>query len=140
MDGVRIRIVEIAESASPRGILSARDSQALADSETASRTSRPPSGQDIAHARLVHEKAADILMQLSGVQGVGITASADGPGEAALIVYLVRGKTHEAIPQLVEGVRTVVRESNPFRSAFGSATASGCSPSPSIKRRLQIKR
>jgi len=139
VDGVRARIVEVAESLSPRGILSAGDSRLLADSATGGRTIRSPSAKDLAHARFVHEKTVDGLMHLSGIQGLGITASADGPGEAALIVYLVRGKSHDAIPQLVEGVRTVIRESSPFRSGFGTA-ARGCSPSANMKRRLQIKR
>ena len=33
-------------------------------------------------------------MHLSGVQAVGVTASADAPGEAALLFYVVRGATH----------------------------------------------
>jgi hypothetical protein len=141
VDGVRIRIVEIVESLSTRGIVSAQDSQVLADGGTSGQTIRSPSAHDIAQARLIHEKTADGLMHLSGVQAVGITASADGPGEAALVVYLVRGKTHDAIPQLVDGMRTVIRESSPFRVGFGtSAARSACSPLPGMERNSQVKR
>jgi hypothetical protein len=140
VDGIRIRVVEVTEGGQPRGILSPRDSQTLVDSGMAGRALRAPSTQDLAFARLVHEKAADGLMRLSGIQGVGITASADGPGEAALIVYTVRGKAHDAIPQLVEGVRTVIRESSPFRAGFGTSATRGCSVPSSAKRNLQIQR
>jgi hypothetical protein len=54
------------------------------------------------------------LMKQPGVQGVGITSSVDAPGEAALMIYLVRGEKHNAIPVEIEGLRTRVRETSRF--------------------------
>jgi hypothetical protein len=68
------------------------------------------------------------LMKKSGVQGVGIGSSVDAPGEAALVIFLVRGVTHDPIPAVIDGLRTRVRESSPFRAGFSDARAqSGCS-------------
>jgi len=68
------------------------------------------------------------LMQQPGVQGVGITSSADSPGEAALMVFLIRGVAHPPIPQQIDGLRTRIRESSRFRAGFGDrAPQSPCS-------------
>lgn len=141
ISGVRTRFVEISESLSSRGLLSARDSQALIDEGTVGQTAHALRAQDIAHARLVHQKAVDDLMHVSGVHAVGITASADAPGEAALAVYVVRGKARDTVPQLIDGVRTVIRESSPFRAGFGTGGARrGCSSLSRVKGNLQVKR
>jgi hypothetical protein len=65
-------------------------------------------------AKLVHAAHVDELMKQPGVQGVGITSSADAPGEAALMIYLIRGAKHDAIPAVIDGVRTRVRETSRF--------------------------
>jgi hypothetical protein len=50
---------------------------------------------------------------------VGITSSIDAPGEAALMIFEIRGAAHGPIPPVIEGVRTRVRESSRFRSGRG---------------------
>ena len=65
-------------------------------------------------AKAVHTAHADELMKEPGVQGVGITSSADAPGEAALMIYLIRGEKHNAIPAVIEGLRTRMRETSRF--------------------------
>jgi hypothetical protein len=62
----------------------------------------------------VHAAHVKELMNQPGVQGVGITSSADAPGEAALMIYLIRGQQHNAIPASIDGLRTRVRESSRF--------------------------
>jgi hypothetical protein len=43
---------------------------------------------------------------------VGITSSADAPGEAALLVVFVRGMAHDPVPAAIDGLRTRVRETS----------------------------
>jgi len=70
------------------------------------------------------------------VQGVGITSSVDSPGDAALMIFLIRGVAHPAIPPLIDGLRTRVRESTRFRAGFGDAQPKrGCSVPRRGKRR-----
>ena len=60
---------------------------------------------------------------MSGVQGVGITSSVDSPGEAALMILLIQGMPHPAIPPVIDGLRTRIRESTPFRAGLGDPSA-----------------
>ena len=70
-------------------------------------------------------------MRKTGVQGAGIGSSADSPGEAALMIFLVRGVEHEPIPQVIDGVRTRVRESSPFVAGVGNDYLdTGCKVQP----------
>jgi hypothetical protein len=50
---------------------------------------------------------------MNGVQGVGIGASSDRAGEAALVVFTIR---HDTIPGVLDGVRITVRESKSIPS------------------------
>jgi hypothetical protein len=60
-------------------------------------------------------------MSQPGVQGVGISTSLDAPGEAALMIFLVRGVAHNPIPPVIDGLRTRVRESSRFTAGAGDA-------------------
>jgi hypothetical protein len=61
------------------------------------------------------------------VQGVGITSSMDSPGEAALLIYLIRGVEHPPIPTVIDGLRTRVREGSRFKAGLGATQpASTC--------------
>ena len=55
---------------------------------------------------------------MAGVQGVGVTSSMDSPGEAALMIFVIRGVTHAPIPPVIDGLRTRVRESSRFRAGY----------------------
>jgi len=68
----------------------------------------------VERAKVVHAASAGGLMRQRGVQGVGISSSADAPGEAALIVFVIRGVPHDPIPAVIDGVRTRVRETGRF--------------------------
>ncbi len=119
VDGVRSRIIE-ADLFLKRGLLSAADSAALEQSAPLPQLVYSVPDAEIARAKVVHAAHADEWMNKSGVQGVGIGSSVDSPGEAALIIFLIRGFPHDPIPLVIDGVRTRVRESSRFRTGFGS--------------------
>jgi hypothetical protein len=120
IDGVRMRIVEV--TTSPRyGALSQAES-AKAELAAVSVTSASQlSESEFQRAKKVHSVRGSALLKQSGVQGVGISPSLDSAGEAALMVFLVRGVTHDAIPPVIDGVRTRVRESSRFHANYGAA-------------------
>jgi hypothetical protein len=82
----------------------------------------------MARAKVVQAAHQVELLKQPGVQGVGITSSVDSPGEAALLIYLTRGVEHGAIPQVIDNLRTRVREGDRFRADYGGAHPKrGCS-------------
>lgn len=135
VDGVRTRIIE-GDIFSRRGILSSEESGALEQSQAPPQLAYSISETEIARAKIVHEKHVDELMKMTGVQGVGITSSVDSPGEAALMIFLIRGVAHPAIPPVIDGVRTRIRESSRFRAGFGDAQPQGACSVPFPKKRL----
>ena len=136
VDGVRTRIVE-ADLFPRRGAISA------ADTKVNEQVAAPPqavysiSQAEYDRARVVHAAHADAIMQQRGVQGVGISSSADSPGEAALMMFLIRGAAHGAIPPVIDGLRTRVRESSRFRAGYrGGQERRVCTvPMPKRKQR-----
>jgi hypothetical protein len=138
LDGVRTRIVR-GEANAPRGVLEESESTPLAangDTFSVSGVSEAL----MAQAKAVHAAHVDEWMKKSGVQGFGITSSADAPGEAALMIFLIRGMAHPPIPPVIDGVRTRVRESSRFRAGFGASQPKrGCSvSSPGKKPEKQL--
>jgi hypothetical protein len=77
-----------------------------------------PSPSEMARARAVKNARARGLMQHPAVQGVGIGAHPDRPGEAVLVIYLEAGRPAPAIPAMIDGVSTHVIRTDRFR-AFG---------------------
>jgi hypothetical protein len=119
VDGVRTRIVESAGEAG-HGILSQEESRPLATQEaTFAVTSL--SEAEMTRAKSIHTAHVEEWMKKAGVQGFGITSSADSPGEAALMIFLISGALHEPIPAVIDGVRTRVRESSRFHAGFINA-------------------
>src|SRR5437660_8169084 len=126
-EGIRTRIVE-GDLFSRRGAVTATESTALEEGAVPPQIVYPISDAEVARAKIVHAAHSDEWMKKAGVQGVGIGSSADAPGEAALVIFLIRGVAHEPIPPVIDGLRTRVRESSRFRAGFGDAPAkSGCS-------------
>lgn len=119
IEGIRTRIVE-REVFPSRGAMSAEESAEMEQSAAPAQMVYPVSDAEVARAKVVHAAHADEWMKKPGVQGVGIGPSVDSPGEAALVIFLIRGAAHEAIPQVIDGVRTRVRESSRFRAGFGN--------------------
>ena len=132
LDGVRTRMA-LAEANTPRGVLDEVQSAPLianGDTFSVSSLSQP----QMALARTVHKAHVDEWMKKQGVQGFGITSSADAPGEAALMIFLIRGVAHPAIPPVIDGLRTRLRESSPFRAGFGNTQPQGACSVPIQKR------
>src|ERR1700722_9344545 len=129
VDGVRTRLIE-SNSASVRGALSPQQSAQLgSQSEQAQAIEIPVSA--IEQTKSVKEQHVMELMSDPAVVGVGVSASLDSPGDPALMIYVLKGKTHNAIPASIDGVRTRIKETSPFRAnvahpAKSTTTAAGC--------------
>jgi hypothetical protein len=131
VDGIRTRIIE-GDFFAHRGALTAAESAELEQSVAPPQLVYSIPDSEMARAQAVHSAHVDEWMKQSGVQGFGITSSVDSPGEAALMIFLIRGVAHPTIPPVVDGLRTRVRESSRFRAGFGDAQPQrGCTvPSP----------
>jgi len=129
LEGIATRIVQ-SGATGPHGIF---------DMDTAARIAPvndffavgSVSQEELLRAKTVHTAHVDELMSQSGIQGVGITSSADAPGEAALMIFVVRGVPRNAIPVTIDGLRTRIRESSRFTAGQrGKETISGCKVPP----------
>jgi len=136
VDGVRTRIVENILFAR-RGMLSAAESAQLQQAVPASPEVYPISEAELARAKAVHAARANDQMSEPGVQGVGITSSLDAPGEAALMILLVRGVAHNPIPPVIDGLRTRVRESSRFTAGAGDAHSKAACAVPATQTPLR---
>jgi hypothetical protein len=72
--------------------------------------------QEIDHATTVKESHVTEFLGHPGIQGVGVSVSADNPTEAAISIYVVKGVAHQPIPAVIDGVRTRVFEGDRFRA------------------------
>jgi hypothetical protein len=130
VDGVRTRVIE-QPLFSKRGAISAEDSALLEKSATTPQLVYPVSAAEMARAKVVHTAHVEALMKQAGVQGVGIGSSVDSPGEAALMIFTIRGVPQVPIPAVIDGLRTRVRESSRFRAGFvGSEVQRACKLPP----------
>jgi hypothetical protein len=125
LEGIRTRIVK-GGTETPRGVLDEAQSERWTPSGDVFFVSSL-SGEKVTQAKAILAAHMDEWMKKPDVQGFGITSSADAPGEAALMIYLIRGVRHDPIPPVIDGLRTRVRESSRFRTGFGDAPARrGC--------------
>jgi hypothetical protein len=134
VDGVRTRVVE-GPLFAQRGVLSAKESAQLEQSIPAGPEVYAISDAELSRAKAVHAVHAQEQMSQPGVQGVGISSSLDAPGEAALMIFLVRGAAHNPIPAVIDGLRTRVRETSQFRAGTHDANSrsSGACQVPSLQ-------
>lgn len=72
--------------------------------------------QDFDHAIAVKESHVADLMSQPGIQGLGVGRSSDNPAEPAIVVYVISGVAHTAIPATIEGIRTKIVEGDRFRA------------------------
>jgi hypothetical protein len=129
--GVRTRIVE-GDLFARRGMISAADTAINEQASPAPQVVYAISTAEMQRANVVHDAHAKELMTQPGVQGVGVGTSIDAPGEAALMIFLVRGVAHPAIPPVIDRLRTRVRESSRFRAGDRERR-----PQPSKSERLK---
>jgi len=115
VDGVRTKIVQASAS-------TASQAQAREDQIVAALTE-----SEVSRARGVKHQHAQDLMATAGIIGVGVGASNDSPGESALVVFVEKGKA-VAVPAVIDGVRTKVVVTDPFRTFnWGKRTVNACS-------------
>lgn len=133
VDGVRTRIVE-SEPFAQRGILSAEESAALEQSAEPPQAVYSISNIEFRRALAVHTARAEEWMKQPGVQGFGVSSSVDSRGEAALMIFLIQGIPHPAIPPVIDGVRTRIRVSSRFRAGLDGPRRACPVPTPKRKR------
>lgn len=129
LEGIGTRVVQ-ATSTAPHGVFDVDTAARFAPAvETFAVESISES--EIARAEAVHAAHANELLKQSGIQGVGITSSADSPGEAALMIFVIRGVPRQPVPAVIDGLRTRIRESSRFTAGQrGTETVSGCKVPP----------
>jgi len=113
--GVRTRIVEGSFEV-PAGPLSAASSTAWDHEAGAPLFIQAVEPAEVERARAVHAVHGDELLTRRGVQGVGVASSLDSPGEAALVIFVIRGMKRDPIPPVIDGLRTRIRETDRFRA------------------------
>jgi hypothetical protein len=86
------------------------------------------SEQEVQRATAVKLRHEVRLMSDPAVVGVGVGASDDNPGEAALVLYVDRERAHAAIPAEIEGVRTKVIVTDRFHATSDQGQAANMSP------------
>jgi len=127
VDGIRTRIIE-GDLFARRGALSTEESAALEKAAAPPQIVYSISEAETARAKVVHTAHFEELLKRAGVHAVGISSSVDSPGEAALMIFVIRGAAHDPIPPVIDGLRTRVRESSPFRVGRGdTAPQRACS-------------
>ena len=137
IDGVRTRLVE-SNSTIAHGPLTSQQSAQLA-AQSPQAQSVTISDAAISQTKSIKEQHAASLMSDPAIIGVGVSASLDSPGDPALMIYVLKGKAHGAIPTTIDGVRTRIKETGPFRANVAhplksTTTAAGCrvpKPTPS---------
>lgn len=126
LDGIATRIVQASPSNNPHGVFEADAAQRIAPVVNTFAV-QGLSSQELARAKAVHTAHVAEWMKQPGVQGVGITSSADAPGEAALMIFVVRGVARNPIPPTIDGLRTRIRESSRFTAGQrGTQASTGC--------------
>jgi hypothetical protein len=132
VEGIRTRIIE-GELFASRGALSAEESAALEKSAAPPQLVYAISEAETARAKVVHTAHFEELLKRAGVHAVGISSSVDSPGEAALMIFVIRSAAHDPVPPVVDGLRTRIRESSPFRVGRGDATPRRACSLPNTK-------
>jgi len=112
LEGVGTRILS-QRGAATRGMLEYEEALRIAPAQDVFAVNAI-SPAEMERARAVHTAHVNELFKQPGVQGVGITSSADAPGEAALMIYVIRGEKRNTVPPVIDGLRTRVRETSRF--------------------------
>jgi hypothetical protein len=123
LDGIATRVVEV-PSRPQAQVLSATESAALTPKASSGEITPALSKSELDRASIVKSQHVLELLTYKDVQGVGVGASADHPGEAALVIFTVRGMAGDSIPAAIDGIRTRVRESSHFHLGSTSSKRS----------------
>ncbi|HXR33003.1 MAG TPA: hypothetical protein VN830_04820 [Verrucomicrobiae bacterium] len=126
IDGVRTRLIEGSDWAH-HGLLNSEESANLLSTVGRPQIVYPLQQGEYLRAKTVHSAHVTQLLKQAGILGVGITSSIDAPGEAALLIYVLRGASQDNIPAEIDGLRTRVRETSPFTTGRrGNEPARSC--------------
>jgi hypothetical protein len=126
IEGKRTRVIETDNPAAQGAVSQEQSAQLAAESAVVQAAEIPASA--IENARQIKEKHVAELMNDPGVIGVGVGASFDNPGEPALGIFVLENKAHKPIPATIDGVRTRIKETSPFRAIVDhSSSPAGCS-------------
>jgi hypothetical protein len=137
LEGVGTRIVARREGVA-RGVLEYEEAAQIAPVQDVFAVNAI-SKAELERARAVHAAHVKEWMKQPGVQGVGITSSADAPGEAALMIYLLLAGKHNAVPAAIDGLRTRVRETSRFTAGRrGEEPLEGCKVPPKLLEMKQL--
>ena len=131
LEGVRTRVVEL-PSVGMRGSLSAEQSAQLLAQATVS--TAPLEATVVASATAIKKQEAAALMSDPSVKGVGVSASLDSPGDAALLIFVLANHAHPPIPATIDGLRTRIRETYGFHAGDHLPSAKGCRVSAAAKQ------
>lgn len=132
IDGIRTRIIETGNPAA-QGALSQQQAAQLAAESAAAQPSAIPASA-IENARQIKEQHVAELMSDPAVQGVGVGASFDSPGESAIGIFVLKNKPHQPIPATIDGIRTRIKETTGFRAIVDhSPSAAGCAARKSAR-------
>jgi hypothetical protein len=74
------------------------------------------SAQQLSQAKSVKEAHVSEFLGKPGIQGFGISISADNPTEIAISFSLVQGEAHPPIPATIDGLRTRIFEGTRFHA------------------------
>jgi hypothetical protein len=129
IDGVRTRLIE-SNSPTAHGPLTPQQTAELA-MQSAQAQIVTISDAAIAQTKSIKEQHAASLMSDPAIIGVGVSASLDSPGDPALMIFVLKGKAHGAISATIDGVRTRIKETDPFRANVArplksTTPATGC--------------
>jgi hypothetical protein len=122
IEGVRTRVIETGNPAA-QGAASQQQSAQLAAESAAVQAAEIPASA-IENARQIKEKHVAEIMSDPAVIGVGVGASFDSPSEPAIGIFVLKNKTHKPIPATIDGVRTRVKETSPFRAIVDRSSGS----------------
>lgn len=126
IDGVRTRLIAGNDWAH-QGLLNSEESADLLSTVGLPQIVYPLQQGEYERAKAVHSAHVKDLLKQAGILGVGITSSVDSPGEAALLIYVLRGAPQDNIPGEIDGLRTRVRETSPFTTGRrGNEPARSC--------------
>jgi hypothetical protein len=125
IEGMRTRVIETGNPAA-QGAMSQEQSAQLA-AESAATQAAEISASAIENARQIKQKHVAELMSDPAVMGVGVGASFDSPSEPAIGIFVLKNKAHKPIPATIDGVRTRIKETGPFRAIDHSPNPAGCS-------------
>jgi hypothetical protein len=125
IEGMRTRVIETGNPAAQGAVSQEQSAQLAAESTTVQAAEIPASA--IENARQIKEKHVAELMSDPAVIGVGVGASFDNPGEPAIGIFVLKSNAHKPIPATIDGVRTRIKETSPFRAIVDrSSSSAGC--------------